>query len=268
MRLRSLQIPSKLSKFGSMSMKTLLSVSVLVLLLSMSCNKDEVPEPAESVASLRIYVDPVFAGAPLYLDSTYTTAEGYKVQFTDIKFYIQNVRNGNTTLIDAALFDFAERGHLLYSGNGKGSDFQNLQANLGVEASINHDDPSAFANSSWLNISNANDMHWGWNPGYIFVKIEGRVDTIPDSQLLFDRSIVFHCGGDAYLQSLDFTGLIWTPTGETLVEQTTWQLDMATFLQGSAQNIDLKTEFTSHSSPGQEAITLKVLENFNEALTP
>lgn len=233
-----------------------------------SCKPDEIDDPVDvpSTPMLRVSVQPTFGGQFLYLDSTYTTVEGYKIQFTDLKFYMQNVRNGGTQLIDAGLFDYRSRGTLLFEAKGSAANFSSLQANLGVETAINHNNPSEFSNTSMLNISNSNDMHWGWNPGYIFVKIEGKADTIQDATLLFDHNIVFHVGLDVNLQTLDFTNVQWNTVNQNTSEFQL-QLDMATFLQGSTQNIDVKTEFSTHSSAGQEALTLKVIENFKEALT-
>ena len=247
---------------------TFYALSLIGVVALVGCKEDTIPPPAPAPEfSARIDVQPVFNGNTLHLDSTYTTQEGYLVQFTDLKFYLHDIRNGSNTMTDAMLFDYRERGTLLFSGSADATKFSSLSANLGVDASDNHSDPSAFANSSWLNISNSNDMHWGWNPGYIFVKVEGKVDTIPDANQVFDQTVVFHCGLDAYLQTLQFDNLNWVPTGENS-HTLTLQLDMGTFLQGPTQNIDLKTENSSHSAPGQEAITQKVMENFRDALTP
>ena len=85
---------------------------------------------------------------------------------------MQDIKNVSTQMTDAGLFDFRARGTTLLKVKGNGSDFTNLTANLGVGSSVNHNDPTAFPNSSMLNITNTNDMHWNWSPGYIFVKIE------------------------------------------------------------------------------------------------
>jgi hypothetical protein len=248
-------------------------VSSLFLLLigtalTMSSCKDKTPEPEpEPVDMVRISVQPVYGSEELYLDSGYTTIEGYKVKFTDIKFYVHDVRNNGVQMIESGLFDFRQRGTLLLEAEGKASSFDALQANLGVGASANHSDPTAFSNESMLNISNSNDMHWDWNPGYIFVKIEGKADTIPDATETFDHTIVLHAGLDVNLQTIDWTGLQWNTVSDKLSELQL-ELDMATFLNSSTQTIDLKTENATHSMAGQEALTLKVMENFKEALSP
>ncbi len=238
---------------------------VLGTLFFTACKEEVVPVPQEGPAHyVKIEVDPMFDTEVLHLDSVYNTQEGYDIKFSEIRFYMEDVRNGSTQLIDAGLFDYRARGTVLFRAEGKGSDFGSLQANLGVGAANNHSDPSAFPSESMLNILNANDMHWNWSPGYIFVKVEAKVDTIPDGTPLFNHNVVLHAGLDPNLQTLSFENLTWTTTGNDDVLRL--KLDMSTFLNGS-QVIDVKDEPSTHSAPGQEALTLKVMTNFKEALT-
>lgn len=232
-----------------------------------ACTDDVVDppvDPAEPV--LRITVQPTYGSETLYLDSSYITPEGYGVQFTELRFYVGEPKNNGVSFLDAALFDYRERGNLLAEVNGKYQDFPALQGFLGISSGDNHADPAAFANSSMLNIANANDMHWGWTNGYIFMKVEAKVDTIPDGIDLFNHNVVFHVGRDENLKSLDFPNVTWTDLGG--VHAFALKLDMLNFLGNGSTSIDLKTEFTSHSAPGQEALSDKVITNFKASLSP
>jgi hypothetical protein len=250
-----------------MKMKFAFGFLLLGALIISACKDDKIPEPEiPTVPTVRLVVQPQFGTETLYLDSNYTTAEGYEVQFTDLKFYMGNPRWNGKSLLDAGLFDYRERGNVLLEAPGKPADFPNLEAYLGIDAGTNHLDPSAFENSSMLNIANANDMHWGWGSGYIFMKVEARVDTIPDGNPLFDHLVVFHVGMDENLQSLNLTNLNWSEVGDA--QQAALKLDMQQFLQNGASVIDLKTEYTSHSAAGQEVISTKVITNFAAAISP
>ena len=243
--------------------------SGLILMIAMSlfsCKEDEVVECEGPVEMLRVTVQPVYGSEELYLDSSYVTVEGYDVRFTDIKFYMENPRNGSAQLIDAGLFDYRERGTLLLEAEGAYQNFNSINANLGVHSSINHNDPAAFDNESMLNISNSNDMHWGWSPGYIFMKVEAKVDTIADGNPLFDHNVVFHIGMDENFQTLTFPNVTWSDLGTA--HEFALKLDMYNFLQNGAVTIDLKNEYTSHTAPGQEVLSAKVISNFRDALTP
>lgn len=240
---------------------------LLLFFFVVSCKEKEELAPDEQIIGnfVKIEVQPVYETEDLFLDSIYTTQEGYKIKFTDIKFYLEGIKNVSNLLTDAGLFDYRERGTLLTRQQGNGSDFSNLTANLGVDASVNHNDPAAFSNSSMLNITHANDMHWNWNPGYIFVKIEAKADTIPDASDVLNHNIVFHAGLDVNIQTVSFTNITWNRIENE--ETFRLKLDMAKFLNG-AQTIDVKDEFSTHSMGGQEALTLKVMENFKAALEP
>lgn len=236
--------------------------AVMFFLLLASCKNDKAklpPDPNDTILTLTL--QPVFNNNSLYLDSVYTTSEGYLVKFQNLKCYLENVRNGTEVLIDAGLFDYAARGTTVFQTKGDPMKFNSLDANLGVHSDINHNDPTAFPNSSWLNILNANDMHWNWNPGYIFIKVEAKVDTIPDANQLFDHTVMFHVGGDVNLQLLNFTGVNWMKDNDTMYHLPL-MLDMSSFLQNGTSIIDLKSEYLSHTNPGEEAISLKVMQNF------
>ncbi|OFZ43347.1 MAG: hypothetical protein A3D92_24275 [Bacteroidetes bacterium RIFCSPHIGHO2_02_FULL_44_7] len=232
-----------------------------------ACKEDKVDDPVEPVQPLlRITVQPTYGSETLYLDSTYITPEGYEVQFTELRFYMGEPANNGISFMDAALFDYRERGNLLAEVVGKHEDFPALQGFLGIASSSNHADPAAFPNASMLNIANANDMHWGWSNGYIFMKVEAKVDTIQDGIPLFDHNVVFHIGGDENLKSLNFPNVTWSDLGG--VHAFALRLDMLNFLGNGSTSIDLKTEFTSHSAPGQEALSDKVISNFTASLSP
>jgi hypothetical protein len=77
--------------------------SILVLI---SCKKKQ-PQPQPVDNYVKITVQPTYLNAGqqnVKLDSVYTTPEGYKVKFTDVKFYLTKLKNGNTNLIESAFF--------------------------------------------------------------------------------------------------------------------------------------------------------------------
>ena len=231
-----------------------------------SCKPDKPETNIPSSDTLTISVQPVFGGEPLFLDSSYQTPEGYDIQFTDIKFYFHDVRNGEYLFKEAALFDYRLRGTSFIETAGDKAFYENIQANLGVSSLVNHNDPVGFDSNSWFYISNSNDMHWDWNPGYIFVKIEAKVDTIQDGNPLFNHNVIFHVGKDENIKTVSFIGINWISIGSGDVFPL--KLDLLHFLDTGFSSIDVKTEFTSHTLAGQEGLSAKVMDNFKEALTP
>lgn len=242
---------------------TLLMVTTIVL---SACKKDQ-PEDCSTDTGevVKVTVQPMYGSETLYLDSVYTTAEGYDVQFTEIKFLAHKI-SGTSQIKDAAFYDFRTTGTTMFQTNAEIENLTNLTMFLGVDGDDNHADPAAFPNESVLNISNSGGMHWGWNPGYIFLKVEGKVDTIPDGNPLFDRSFVFHIGKDENLKTLTFNNANWQTQSDNS-RLLALKLDMQKFLQNGTEVIDLKTEYTSHTAPGQEQLSEKVIQNFKDAIS-
>jgi hypothetical protein len=233
-----------------------------------ACKDEPIKTVSQPLEELRVTVQPTFGTSDLQLDQTVYSSEGYAIQFTDIRFYLTSLRNSSSkSLIQAALFDYRENGIELFKVSGKPSDFPSISGFFGVDSTLNHDDPTIFETTNPLNILIANDMHWDWNPGYIFLKIEAKVDTLSDGIDNFNHYVVFHVGADAWLQKLNLTDLVWSQSGQHTY-LLSLKLDMQKFLQNGDRTIDVKTEYSSHSIAGEETLSLKVIQNLRDALTP
>ena len=276
----------KIGKYGNFSLILLRMIRFIFILITcsffiVSCKKEGCtdsqannynPNANEDDGSctytsdiLQLDIDPKYGAQSFYLDSVYQTTEGYLVKFTEIKFYISELKNGIDTLCKAALFDLRETDNFVFSSPGDFSQYQNLSGNIGIDSLINHSDPSTFDNESPLNISNAGLMHWGWNPGYIFINIQGKVDTLANGNN-FDHNFVFHVGTDSFKKTFALNNLVWTPmdNGSKLV----LKLDLNTFLNNNGSTIDLKQDFFTHSGSDDLVLTEKLATNFLNALTP
>lgn len=241
---------------------------ICVFVLILSCKHEKVNEPISSPENqIKVTIQPYFGLEKLYLDSIFTFSNGNQIKFTDIKFYFSELTNDNSIqLIDAAFFNYRLKGNSFISKTGNYSDFSTLKGFLGLH-NDNHKDPSAFPNDSPLNIMNTDGMHWGWNDGYSFVQIEARADTINDGIKNFNHTIVFHVGTDQFLQNVNYSNLNWQSIGN-YTYQLAFKLDMKDVFENSTQPINIKTEFMTHSTAGQEALSLKVIQNFKYALNP
>ena len=243
-------------------------IGIISLFSLISCKKNN-PNPETKIDYLEIDMLPFYGSNGndlLELDSVYNTPEGYRVKFTDIKCYFTFLSNGSTLLSQAAYFDFREKGNQLLRVEGDYSKFSSIQGIIGVDSSLNHDDPSAFPNDSPLNISNAGQMHWGWNTGYIFFNIEGKADTITDGVDNLNHSFSFHIGTDNYDQPFNFSNLTWVDLGNN-THRLQWKLNMFSFLH-TINPVDLKTEFLTHTGAGQQTLTEKITSNFGQSISP
>ena len=249
-------------------MKTSYFLFPLLLMAALvSCKKNK-PTPIETPKSyVEITVQPTYNSSNLFLDSVYVTTEGYKIKFTDLKFFGTTLKNGQNSLAQVGFFDFALSGNYFLKVEQDVNLFSDLQFILGVDSLINHNDPSTFSNESPLNISNAGTMHWGWNPGYIFISVEGKADTLQDCIENYDHNFSFHVGTDDFLQTKSFTAINWVKTASN-THTFALQLDLFDVICNGLDPIDLRTEFLAHSSSLQTALTLKFGKNFKSALTP
>lgn len=248
-----------------MKMKHTLPIVAFMALL-FSCKTDKVPVNAPSVSTLQLHCSPSWNGDAVSTTSKHTTPEGYIIQFSTIKFYVSELKNGSSSFGDVFLYDWS-KGTMFAEIEGKSESFANLIGNLGVPADINHNDPAAFPNDNPLNISIANDMFWSWSPGYIFVKVEAKADTIPDAVENLDHNLVYHIGLDENMQPISWSGLNWQPVSND-VSRLNLNVNLFELFYKLGNEIDIKTEYTCHSAPGQEVLADKVISNFNSALQP
>lgn len=246
------------------------SILALISMFALfSCNKDEDKSGHEDLLSEQtcLKMKPVFGTIDLKLDSVYTMSNGFQIKFIELKSYFTDIKAGGTLMKDAVLFDFRETGNLIFMANQVVASPYSIQFGIGVPQSINHNDPSLFPSSNPLNIAIANDMHWDWNPGYIFFKVEAKVDTIVDGITNCDHNLVYHVGTDSYYTSKTISNLNWS-TPVSGFHEAWLKIDLKNFFENSTSPIDVKTEFTTHSMmPQQSAITEKARQNFAASIS-
>ncbi len=244
-------------------------LALLIVVALFSCNKndpksghDDMIEPPHSS---RLDMQPVFGSTNLKLDSTYILSNGFEIKFIELKAYFTDIQSGGTFLKDVALFNFRETGTLVYQ-YGQLSSNPSLQFGIGVPPSINHNDPSVFPASNPLNIAIANDMHWDWNPGYIFFKVEAKVDTIVDGITNCDHNLIYHVGTDSYYSTKTISNLNWVSSNAVFYRA--WlKMDLKNFFENPGNSIDVKTEFTTHSMASQSVLTEKARQNFAASIS-
>ncbi len=100
-------------------------------------------------------------------------------------------------------------------------------------------------------------MHWNWNSGYRFLRIDGQVDT--DGDDVVDTPLAFHLGTDALLTPLSYTlHHDFEPGDNTLA----FEFDIAKFFAG----VDLSTEVDTHTG-NNLPLAEKVASNLSSAIS-
>lgn len=247
-------------------MKYLLALTLISLIL-FSCKdkndgESEVLSPEKQV---HIDLQPQYNGENLELNQTYTTNQGFSVQFTKLAFIATNINNDGTELIASAVYNYEEDGTKWIQTEGDYAAFSKLQMFVGVPSTINHQDPSAVPNTDPLNILNVGAMHWGWNPGYIFIQVEGKADTTSSQLGVFDHTFVYHVGKDLNLRSAVVENINFENINENTYKAF-FRLKMEEFFDNGANSIDVRTENSSHSLDSQAQLSSKAISNFANAI--
>ncbi|MEM9986763.1 MAG: MbnP family protein [Bacteroidota bacterium] len=200
------------------------------------------PEATESngdcdYPQLSFSVQPVVDGEALVMDQDYVI-NGTTVRFETVNFYLQDFRlmdmDGTMTeAIDTILLSTpANRDFEL--GELSAGHKHMLTFQIGLDSATNHlTDPSIRESSDPLAFQSPS-MHWTWDNGYIFMRVDGKVDT--DGDLMVDNTLTFHLGK---LPNRKQVSLMLHSNATEKDFEVAATFDLATFFTG----INLKEEF-------------------------
>lgn len=237
-----------------------------MILLSNACKEkenDNLPNIEPEKDKVRVKISSLYNGEKLNFNDIYLTQEGYRIQFTKLNLIMTNFKDGSNLLFESAKYRY-ENSEILYEGEGDYSTFNNLTGLIGVTEEENHSDPAARDLEDPLNIMYTSDMHWGWNTGYIFAMIEGRIDTTGTEGEPLPLIWSYHSGKTFLIQDLELSNISWTKVGD-LMHETVWFLDAEKIFDG-VHKIDIKEKRSSHTNPGEEEISENIMINLKHAL--
>jgi hypothetical protein len=189
-------------------------VLVASLALMQGCKKDEAataPTTTDNSKPIELQFYPKWGAAPLALNTRYVNAAGDTVQFSTIKFYVSEPALVDSTgkevelkdvdatakvahgsglaiwLVDMSATTVAANGYYKFQVKGSPGKYRGVKFSVGVPFDENHKDAATQEEPLGPN----SGMYWSWNPGYIFHKIEGRVDSAGQQKVLN-----YHLGED------------------------------------------------------------------------
>lgn len=178
------------------------------------CKKEDDPVAAAPVTELHdiaIRFYPKFGASPFQFNKKYLNAANDSVQFITAKFYISEIAlvDSNGALVPMeglALVNFASltNGYAEVKTKGPDGTYRGIRFSVGIPVSENHKDAATQS----LPLGPNSGMYWGWNPGYIFHMIEGKVDSAA-----LQRDFFFHIGEDNRKASVLLASL--TGSGKT-----------------------------------------------------
>lgn len=239
--------------------KILVAIVVLAIMAACTKKKDDTGAPSTQ-ASLTLHFDQQANGESFSLNKNYTLPNKEVVNFSLVQFYISGIQ----LLDDGSNVTDLGDNYLLINSNSQNVNVTKfdpqhvhmLQFNVGIDSITNHSDPTTYPASSVLSPQNPN-MHWSWNSGYIFMKLEGTVDH--DGDGVVDDNFEYHIGLDANLRQV--SGMIHKDVYASDKLTVNIKIDYTQFLDG----VDLSTELSAHGMDNPQ-LSKKIADNVPKAI--
>ncbi len=186
-----------------------------VLLLGLQACKDpEVtnpgPVPVAGTTSLNLQLEHYFGNEAIVLNQfTYNTGQN-TLGFSNIQYFISGVQLKKADGSWISVPGYAQfTAQSISSGTTQFTEvpkglYEGIRFNIGVDSVANHTDPSIWPNGHPLSIMEGGPMHWSWNSGYIFIKVEGQYE-IPGNPM---GGFAYHIGRDDLLLEVKEEGIV------------------------------------------------------------
>lgn len=268
MKLKIFKFQFKLLKTKIMSSKNnLIMVSVALLTFATiltGCKKekvDETPAPnTEQKFSFHLHTK-IGSNAAAY-GVQYQDASGRKFNIADFRYYISNIiliKNDGSEYPLTGKVILANPANNEYElGNIPVASYKGFKFMLGLDSTTNHSDPTIYLADNPLSIQSPG-IHWSWNSGYIFMKVEGQVDTTLAATGPLDLEYFYHVGLDNLKRTIDFS-----TSAFTVVSGSDYEVGMEFDLLAALNNVDMRTENETHSFNNVPLAT-KIADNWQGA---
>lgn len=256
-------------------MKRLLSVTLLLsfVILLGACKKKGCTDPLAlnfdedaktnccceypELATLKINFISVLDGVPFNYNMPIDDGTGRMYEYSFNRLYISGIKltgSAGTYSFDDAYLYIDPETESYDLGTFTPGTYGSIEFAVGVDTQTNNTMlPADFPLDHPLS-SQTPAMWWSWNMGYIFLKLEGLVDTsiVPDGS--YDRALTFHLGTNPLLRSTSIAYNFSVAKDETATLNI--EVDYSKFVDG----LDLQSEFTSHTS-NDPGLAEKVMDN-------
>jgi hypothetical protein len=231
-------------------MKNIFQITSILTLASAltftSCKKDKAEDPAPSTEqNLTMHIHSNVGEHEANYDSTFETVSGRKFTIADYRMYISHIvliKNDGSELPVTGKVILTNPESDEYSlgkvpvGNYKGFRFL-----LGLDSLTNHSDASVYPADNPLSIQTPS-IYWSWNSGYIFWKVEGKVDTTAAQNGPVDVDYVYHIGLDENKRTIDFSN-----SSFSIVSGTDQYIHLEFDLLEALSNVNMTTDLITHS---------------------
>jgi len=185
-------------------MKSLFLYGILMSFIFSSCSKSvTVPTDTAAISTLSVEFDNIVGGQNLQLGTgVYTNANGENFSVDNLSYFISNIvltkTDGVTYTVpqDSSYFLVSEANLASRFARVKApvGEYSKLSFVLGVDSLRSASDISKRTGVLDPAGDHSTGMYWGWNSGYIFLKMEGTSPVIP-TDAAGTRKFRYHIGG-------------------------------------------------------------------------
>lgn len=177
---------------------SLLLLALVSLFTVTGCDKDDHDHDHDHEhGHVHLYFNQKFGTDVLNPTTVHTAANGREYTIDVAQYYISNLRlvdhDGGELAFDSFLVAKIGSSNGLELDGIPAGHYTTLKFDVGLDSSVNHADPNLNPAGSALALQSPS-MHWGWDSGYIFVRIDGTVDTSATKDGPRDFNYNFHLG--------------------------------------------------------------------------
>lgn len=242
-------------------------ILILLSLLSftfVSCKKDDDDHQHTIEQNLTLHIHNTAGTSEISYNTEYTNLAGRKLTFTDFRYYISNIvlikSDGTELPISGKVFLVSPLTKNYSLGKVPVGSYKGFRFIFGLDSLTNHADPGTYPADHPLAYQ-SNSIHWSWNSGYIFMKMEGKVDTTLAANGIPDKEYYYHIGTDMLRRTIDFSNKPFSVTSgsdkEILITCNALKI---------LENVDMRTENASHTM-GTMPLATKIANNWLNAFS-
>ncbi len=252
---------------------------IALLFIGSACKPDQ-PQP--NVASLLVTIEGFHGQDEFATGQEYSNHMGLPYTFERFRMLLSDVRlvkeDGTEEVFDSDLLvDLASNDLISAEGSvPRGNNhlrevgydltpgvYKQLKFNVGVPANRNNGNPADYQEDHPLSIRQG--LHWTWSSGYIFLQIDGRLDSTGTGGS-YNQAFVYHAGTNELLREVtielgDFT------LEDQMETQLYLHVDARRAFFGAFDMVDMVQDNFTHSTPaGSEDFKLaeQVINNFSD----
>ena len=241
-----------------MKIKRLLYIiPILVAIMLFACDKEK------GNSKIQLDFDFNYAGQPFVLNKIYTHSLGYEVKFEKLLLYVSNVRfiESDGTIAEGPKIIFVDPldSNKISIEIPEGN-YSRIEFSIGVPESLNGTDnpdfdASLYDQNSPLSLSNG--MYWTWNSGYRFILMDGRTNTDPMVDEVFETLLSIHTGKEYSFRSTELALTINAGKDQTIPLK--FDFNVAGFLNYPDDVIDIAVDNQSHGT--NESLANRLSDN-------